>query len=174
MTTTALIVIDIQNDYFTGGLWPVHEMDRVAENAAKALEKARTEGQKVIFIRHEALSDEAPFFRPGTEGAEIHPSVAPRDGEPVVLKHRPNSFHETDLHQRLQDAGVTAVTLVGAMSQMCIDATARAARDLGYDVTVIADACGAREVSMGDTTISAPDVHAAFMGALQGAYAEVV
>lgn len=174
MSDKALIVVDIQNDYFDGGLWPLHEMDRVAENAAEVLTQARGAGDMIVHIRHEATSDSAPFFRPGTAGAEIHTTVSPLGDEPVVLKHRPNSFFETDLKARLDAAGITKVTIIGAMSQMCIDATARAARDFGYDVTVISRACGAREATFGDTTVSAPDVHAAFMAALSGTYATVV
>lgn len=172
--TNALILIDIQNDYFTGGLWPVEEMDKVAQSAAAILAQAREATDHVIHIRHEALSDTAPFFRPGTAGAELHPSVAPRSDETVFLKHRPNSFHETDLHNNLQDLGVTDLTIIGAMSQMCIDATVRAARDFGYNVTVIANACGAKSAQFGDVELTAPQVQAAFMSGLAQAYATVI
>ena len=170
----ALVLVDIQNDYFTGGLWPVEQMDKVADAAADVLAKFRVARDVVIHIRHEALSDTAPFFRPNTEGAEIHPVVAPIPQELVILKHRPNSFHETDLHAQLQKQDVTHVTIIGAMSQMCIDATARAARDLGYEVTVIADACGAKSTSFGDVILTAPQVQAAFMSGLKQAYATVI
>ena len=73
----ALILVDIQNDYFTDGLWPVENMDKVAKAAGDILAKTRANQDLVIHIRHEALSDAAPFFRPGTFGAEIHQSVAP-------------------------------------------------------------------------------------------------
>ncbi|WP_298858423.1 cysteine hydrolase family protein [uncultured Sulfitobacter sp.] len=171
---TALIIVDIQNDYFTGGLWPVEQMDDVANVAAEILAKSRAAQNVIIHIRHEALSETAPFFRPGTWGAEIHPTVAPIPQEQVILKHRPNSFHETNLHRQLQLQGVTHVKIIGAMSQMCIDATARAARDLGYDVTVVADACGAKSTSFGGVKLTAPQVQAAFMSGLKQAYATVI
>lgn len=171
---TALILVDIQNDYFTGGLWPVDEMEKVAIRAREVLDEARTKGDLIIHVHHEAASDTAPFFRPGTKGAEIHPDVAPAEGEITVLKHRPNSFHETDLQDHLQKAGITQITLIGAMTQMCIDATARAARDFGYDVTLIADACGARAQSFGDVDLSAAQVQAAFLGPLSMSYAKVI
>lgn len=170
----ALILIDIQNDYFDGGLWPVDDMKLVAENAGAVLAEARKRGDLVIHIRHEATTDKAPFFRPGTPGADIHPSVAPREDEAVLLKHRPNSFLATDLNKRLQDAGITDVTLVGAMTQMCIDATARAARDLGYKVTLVADACGAKAQSFAGIALSAAQVQSAFLGPLEMSYATVV
>ncbi|GLQ25249.1 cysteine hydrolase family protein [Sulfitobacter pacificus] len=170
----ALILVDIQNDYFTGGLWPVDEMAQVAEAARAVLETARAAGDLVIHVRHEAASSKAPFFRPGTAGAEIHPSVAPLPGEAIVLKHRPNSFHETDLHARLTEAGIAQLTIVGAMTQMCIDATTRAARDFGFDVTLVAAACGARAQSFGDVNLTAAQVQAAFLGPLEMSYATVL
>lgn len=90
------------------------------------------------------------------------------------MKHRPNSFQDTRLHAHLQTAGITDVTLIGAMTQMCIDATARAARDLGYAVTVVADACGAKTQHHGDVTVPASQVQAAFLGALGMSYATIV
>ena len=173
-TSNALILVDIQNDYFTGGLWPVEDMDRVATHAADVLHDARTAGEMVVHIYHEATNDSAPFFRPGTKGAQIHASVAPQEGEAVILKHRPNSFHGTDLHEQLQAAGVGHVTIIGAMTQMCIDATARAARDMGYDVTLVANACGAKALSFNGHHLKAADVQAAFLGPLAMSYAKVV
>ena len=172
--TRALILVDIQNDYFTGGRWPVDEMEAVAAQAAQILHRARSHGEHVIHIQHEARRKDAPFFRPGTPGMEIHSSVAPHPDEVVIIKHRPNSFHETDLQARLDAAGVTEITLVGAMTQMCIDATARAARDLGYHVTLVADACGAKAQRFGGTELSAKQVQAAFLGPLEMSYATIV
>lgn len=72
---SALILIDIQNDYFTGGLWPVEDMDRISATAQDILHSAQQAGRLVVHIRHEAASDTAPFFRPATKGAELHPCV---------------------------------------------------------------------------------------------------
>lgn len=174
MSRTALILVDIQNDYFDGGLWPVHQMEMVAEKAALLLEHARKEGMDVVHIHHEIPNENAPFFRPGSEGAKIHASVAPVEGEAVILKHRPNSFQGTDLNQELKDAGVTDVVICGAMSQMCIDATARAAADFGYKVTVVENACGAKEQVFNGRVIEAEQVHAAFMAPLAMSYGSVV
>lgn len=174
MSKTALVLVDIQNDYFDGGDWPVDKMDTVSANAARLLESARAKGDTVIHIRHEIPSDEAPFFRPGSEGAQIHASVAPAEGEPVILKHKANSFQDTSLRQDLDAAGVTDVVICGAMSQMCIDATSRAAADFGYAVTVVEDACGAKELAHGGVEVPAEQVHAAFMAPLAMSYAKVV
>lgn len=172
MTTTALILVDIQNDYFSEGRWPVAEMHRVAENAARLLDQARRAGDRVIHIRHESSSDQASFFRPGTFGAQIHAAVAPATGESVLIKHKPNSFRDTNLQELL--SGITKVVICGAMSQMCIDATARAAADLGYAVTVISDACGAKEQDFDGHHVTAAQVHAAIMAPLAMSYAQVM
>jgi len=174
MTKHALILVDIQNDYFEGGLWPVSKMAAVAANAARLLAAARAAGELVIHVRHQMPSEQAPFFRPGSDGAAINPAVAPQGGEAVITKARPNSFHGTDLLERLQGAGVEAVTICGAMSQMCIDATTRAAVDHGFAVTVVEDACGAKEAAFGGVTLSAEQVHAAFMAPLAMSYAKVM
>lgn len=174
MTKQALILVDIQNDYFDGGLWPVAQMDRVAGNTARLLDRARAAGDLVVHIRHEMASDQAPFFRPGSPGAVINAAVAPAAGEAVITKARPNSFQGTDLLDRLRGAGIEAVTICGAMSQMCIDATTRAAADFGFAVTVAEDACGAKEASFGGVSLSAEQVHAAFMAPLAMSYAKVV
>jgi len=174
MSKTALILVDIQNDYFTGGKWPVDGMARAADNAARVLTKARTDGTKVVHIRHEIPVQDAPFFEPGTSGADIHAAVAPIGDEPVITKFFPNSFRDTPLLQQLRDDNVTAVVIIGAMSQMCIQGTARAACDFGFDVQVVHDACAARAVTFEQVDVPAAQVHAAMMGALSGTYAEMV
>jgi len=174
MPKTALILVDIQNDYFDGGDWVLHQMDRVAANATRLLAKSRTDGTMVVHIRHENAPDGAPFLRSGTPGAEIHVSVAPQQGEPVLTKSRANSFYETGLLGLLREAEIETVTICGAMSQMCIDATTRAAADHGFQVTVAEDACGAKEMAFDGVAVSAEQVHAAFMAPLAMGYAKVV
>lgn len=174
MTQTALILIDIQNDYFPGGLWPVEGIERASHQAARLLDHARAKGMLVLHVRHEIPSADAPFFKPDSVGAQIHSNVAPTVDESVILKNNPNSFLGTDLKSRLDSASITNVILAGAMSQMCIDATTRAASDFGYVVTVVHDACAAKSVAFNGHTVAAHDVHATIMAALAGTYAQVV
>lgn len=174
MKPTALILIDIQNDYFAGGRMPLPNIDAAAANAARLLQAARVQKEVIYHVRHIAGSTEAPFFRPGTKGSEIHGSVLPIAGEPVMEKSRPNSFIGTDLETTLREAGIEHLILCGAMSQMCIDATARAAVDLGFTVTVVADACAATDVTFAGTTVPANMVHAAIMAPLAASYAKVI
>ena len=174
MPKRALVLIDIQNDYFPGGKWTLSGMEAAAGNAAQVLAAARTAGDLVVHVRHEFPSAEAPFFTPGSTGAEIHPQVRALAGEPVVLKHHVNSFRETDLKAILDRHAVEELVIVGAMSHMCVDAGTRAASDLGYRCVVVHDACATREQEFAGTVVPASEVHAAFMAALQFAYAKLV
>ncbi len=174
MKKTALLLVDIQNDYFEGGLWPVAGMDAAARNAAILLAAAREAGQPVIHIQHAMPSADAPFFKPGTEGEKINARVAPKGDEAVVVKTRPSSFVGTDLDRILTDAGIRDLVICGAMSQMCIDSTTRDAADRGYAVTVAEDACGAKDVMFKGETVAAAQVHKVVMGALAAGFATVV
>ena len=171
--TTALVLVDIQNDYFPSGSMALEGMDAAAGHAAGLLAAFRSGGMPVIHVRHLSVRPGATFFVPGTPGAELHASVRPAAGEPVVEKNFPNSFRGTDLLERLRAAGADSVVIAGAMSHMCIDATTRAAFDHGFKCTVAADACATRGLEFSGRTIPARDVHAAFMAALAVPYARV-
>ena len=174
MPKRALVLIDVQNDYFPGGKWPLIGIESAADNAAKLLAAARAAGDLVVHVRHEFPSADAPFFTPGSDGAKIHPKVRTLDDEPVVLKHHVNSFRETDLKAILERHGVEEVVICGAMSHMCVDAGARAASDLGYQCVVVHDACATRDQEFESQVVPAAEVHAAFMAALRFAYARLV
>jgi nicotinamidase-related amidase len=171
---TALILVDIQNDYFPGGRMALEGIDRASVNASRLLARFREEKRPVFHIRHLATQPGATFFLPDTPGSEIHPSVAPMVDEAVIVKHFPNSFRETSLLDQLKDGGTASVAVCGAMSHMCIDATVRAANDLGFQCRVAHDACATRALTFGRETASAAKVHAAFMAALSAAYAQVL
>ena len=174
MARQALIVVDIQNDYFPQGKWPLVGADAATDNAARLIAAFRETGDPVVHIRHEFTSDEAPFFTPGSEGAKLHPKVLNRADEPVVLKHFVNSFRETELKAVLDEHGITDLVVVGSMSHMCVDGITRAAADMGYAVTVVHDACASRDLEFNGLTVPAAHVHAAVMAALGFAYASVV
>lgn len=172
--TRALLIVDIQLDYFPGGAFPLVEPEAAAAAAADVLTAFRDSGEPVVHVFHVSTDPDAGFFRPGTAGLTFHPSVEPRDGEPVVEKHAPNSFVGTGLEGLLRERGVTELVIVGMMSSMCVDSTTRAASELGFDCTVVADACAAPDLTHGETTVPGRDVHAAFMAALDGSFATVV
>lgn len=172
--STALIIVDIQNDYFPSGKMELSNPEGAAANAAKVLEWFRKNQKENIFhVQHIASSPAMGFFLPETEGAEIHESVQPMEHESIIIKQFANSFLQTGLESQLKEKGITKLVVVGMMTHMCIDATVRAAVDLGYETTLIEDACATRELSYQDKVVSAEQVHYAFVGALQGMYAEV-
>lgn len=172
--TKALVIIDIQNDYFPGGKMELVGSLEAANNAAKVLEDFRAKALPVIHVRHESLKPTATFFLPGSEGAQIHPTVAPNPGEHVILKRYPNAFRDTDLQQWLVDKGITELTVVGMMTHMCIDTSVRAASDLGFTVNLISDACATRDLEFNGKLVAAADVQAAYLAAIDGSFASVV
>jgi len=174
MSKTALIIVDMQNDYFPGGKWTLEGVEAAAINAARVLADFRQRGLPIIHVRHEFPSSDAPFFVPGSEGANIHQSLQPADGEFQILKNEVNSFKGTELQALLQREDITSLVITGAMSHICIDAITRAASDLGYSNTLVHDACATLSVEFNGVHVPATQVHAAFMAALAFAYAEVV
>jgi nicotinamidase-related amidase len=170
---TALLLIDIQNDYFPGGKMELVEPLAAAKNAYELLQCFREHDLYHVHVQHVATKPGATFFLPGDQGADIHDSVAHFEGEPLVIKHHPNSFRETRLDEMLRAGGIERVIITGMMTHMCVDATARAAADLGYKIIVAEDACATRDLKYGDTVIAADHVHKAFLAALRS-YGEVM
>ncbi|MEC6748681.1 cysteine hydrolase family protein [Marinilactibacillus sp. XAAS-LB27] len=171
---TALIIVDIQNDYFQDGNMPLVNPDQALLNATKVLKWFRKNNKENIFhVQHIASDPSMGFFIPDTKGVEIHTSIQPEKGEEVVIKHFPNSFLNTTLQSKLKEKEITSVVVVGMMTHMCIDATVRAAVDLGYQATLIEDACATRDLSYAGREVTAESVHNAFVGALDGMYAGI-
>ena len=168
-----LILIDIQNDYFAGGANPLEGPDAAAANAARLLQAFRAAGRPVIHIRHLSTRPGATFFVPGSRGAEIHATVAPQAGEPVLDKHFPSSFRGTHLQADLERLGARQLLMAGMMTHMCVDSTVRAAFDLGYECQLAHDACATRALSFAGQSVSAQDVQAAYVAALASPFATV-
>jgi nicotinamidase-related amidase len=169
-----LLIIDIQRDYFPGGAFPLVEPEAAAEAARRALDTFRAGGEPVVHLQHIWDAPDAPFFRAGTDGIDIHPLVAPSEGETLITKDEPNGFLGTNLEDKLRAEGIDQLVVAGMMSSMCVDATVRAGADLGFGMTVIHDGCAAPNLEFGGTTVSGPSVHAAFMAALGSGYATLV
>jgi nicotinamidase-related amidase len=169
----ALIVIDIQNDYFPGGRMELEGSPEASAQAAKLLERFRARGLPLVHIQHVSNRPGASFFLPDSEGVNIHASVAPRAGETVLQKHFPNSFRGTRLLEHLRAEGADHLVIAGMMTRMCVDATTRAAFDLGFSCSLAHDACATRALAFGAQRVPAAQVHAAFVAALGGLYAKV-
>lgn len=169
----ALLIIDVQNDYFPGGRFELAGAVEALERTGAVLRRFREKGLPVIFVRHINTRPGASFFLPDTSGAEIHPDIAPRGDEPVVVKHAPNSFFQTNLLEVLQAGKVSGLVVCGMMTHMCIDTTVRAAKDYGIPVTLLYDACAAGDLEIRGRSISAQMVHDAYMAGLDGMFAEI-
>ncbi len=170
---TALLLIDIQNDYFPGGKMELVEPLAAAKKAYMLLQCFREHNGHHVHIQHVSLKPDATFFIPGERGTDIHDSVAHFEGEPLVQKHYPNSFRETNLLELLKGWGTERVVIAGMMTHMCVDATARAAADFGFKVLVVEDACATRDLKYGETLVPADHVHKAFLAALKS-YGQVM
>ncbi|WP_306601796.1 cysteine hydrolase family protein [Geothrix sp. 21YS21S-2] len=137
----ALLVIDVQNDYFPGGAYPLWNAEAALDNVVEAIAKATSEGIPVILIQHIAEGP-APFFNEGTPGVRIHPRIlAAAPQAPVVVKHHADAFHQTTLERTLRDLGVTELVVAGMMTQNCVTHTAISRAAEPYQVTVLGDCC---------------------------------
>jgi nicotinamidase-related amidase len=167
MLKTALLVIDIQNDYFPGGKYPLVNPLEAAQKAYMILQCFREQGGQHVHIQHISQEPDAEFLISGDRGTDIHDSAAHFEGEPIVYKHEPNSFLNTNLLELLRGWEIERLVITGMMTHMCVDATARAAYDFGFQVILAEDACATRDLRYGDTVIPAEYVHKAFLAALK-------
>lgn len=170
----ALILVDIQNDYFPGGRNPVVGAEAAANVAKQVLDKAREKHEPIIHVQHISVKPNAVFFLPDTVGAEIHALVAPLPDEIVVQKHHPSAFRETTLLDELRKRQVSRLFFCGMMTHMCIDTTVRAAADLGFQCVVVGAGTATKDLSYGNITVPAAHVQAAFLAALSGLFAKVI
>jgi nicotinamidase-related amidase len=137
----ALLVIDLQNDYFPRGKFPLWNTDVVLENIERAIARANAQGIPVIHIQHVAKGV-APFFNEGTPGADIHPRIlTATPNAPVVVKEFADSFEKTNLEETLAKLGVTDLLVCGMMTQNCVTHTAISKAAEKYNVTVVVDCC---------------------------------
>jgi nicotinamidase-related amidase len=169
----ALLIIDIQNDYFPGGAMELVGSPAAGAQAGKLLRAFRQKSLPVIHIQHVSTRPGATFFLPNTPGVQIHESVAPEAGETVFQKHFPNSFRETPLLEHLRKQQITQLVIAGMMTQMCVDSSTRAAADLGFQCVLAHDACATKAMTFGGQTVPAESVQAAFLASLNGLFAKV-
>lgn len=174
MMNTALLLIDIQNDYFPNGRMPLEKSTEACLKAQEVLQVYRAKHLPVIHIQHISTRPDAVHFLPCTKGVEFHPNVAPAKNESIIKKHYPNSFKDTGLLNHLIKHQVNHLIISGMMTHMCVEATVRAAYDLGFSCTVLSDACATKNLEFNNMLIPAQTVHHAFLAALQPMYADVI
>ena len=171
--TTALVLIDLQNDYFPGGTMELVGAEEAVLQAQVLLEAFRARALPVFHIQHLAKRAGATFFLPGTKGADIHAAVKPVAEEALITKHFPSGFRETTLLESLRGAGATRLVVAGMMTHMCVDTTVRAAADLGFECLLAHDGCATRALQFAGHQVDAPQVQLAYVAALNGAFANV-
>lgn len=169
----ALIIIDIQLDYFENGLCPLVNPDIASLNAKYILNSFREDNSEIIHIQHIAVRQGSTFFLPDTKGCAIHSDVEPVCPEKIIVKHYPNSFHETELLSYLKERNITDLVICGMMTHMCVDSTTRAAKDFGFNCMLIGDACATKNLVINGKSVSAAEVHDGFLAALNGFYSIV-
>jgi len=170
---TALIIIDIQNDYFENGTMTLVGSDKASENAKLLLDRFRADSLPIIHIQHIATRPTATFFLPNTKGAEIQDNVKPLGQEKVIVKHYPNSFRETELLDYLKGKNITDLVICGMMTHMCVDATARAAKDFGFNIVLIGDACATKDQEINGQIVKAEEIQKSFLAALNYFYTTI-
>jgi nicotinamidase-related amidase len=171
---TALVVIDIQQFYFEGGLVPLTGSVEAANQARRVLEAFRARKLRIFHVRHVPKSVALVEGEPADAQYRIRPEVQPAAGEKIVTKRYANSFRETDLLDSLRQKGIKTLVIVGMQTHMCVEAASRAATDLGFDVVVVHDACATRPLEFEGRTVPAEMVHAAALAAIKGTYGRVV
>ena len=169
----ALLVIDVQNEYFTGVL-PVTYPPGSLANITKAMDHAHAAGIPVAVIQHTSPDPGAPAFRRGSHGWELHYEIKKRHADVVIEKALPGSFTGTNLGEWLTANGIGTVTIAGYMTQMCCDTTARQAVHFGYAANFLSDATGTLAVANAAGSVSAEELHRAILVTQQMRFAKVM
>lgn len=172
LSSATLLVIDAQREYVDGKL-PLSGVDSALTEIAGLLARARKTGTPVIHIQHKGRPGGA--FGPDTPGYAIDAKAAPAAGEPLIQKGLPNAFAGTDLKAALEAAGRKELILAGFMTHMCVEATARAATDLGFKSTIVAAATATRDLPdpITGAAVPAAEVHRNALTALNDRFAVI-
>ncbi|MEU9147201.1 isochorismatase family protein [Streptomyces sp. NPDC048349] len=172
LADATLVLVDYQNTY-TRGVLELTGWQAALESAAALLARAREAGTKVIHVQHDG-GEGTPYDIRADIG-RIHPSVAPAEGETVVVKTAaPNAFVGTDLGEHLDAAGHKDVIVIGFMTHMCVGFTVEGAFLRGNQPTVVADACASRPLGTAVADLSAEQVHQAALATIADLYGVVV
>jgi len=137
----AVLVIDVQNEYFSGVL-PISYPSGSLENVLAVMDEAAQRGIAVVVVRHTEMGEDAPFFKKGTSEWELHPEIAQRPHDLLVDKTVPGSFTNTKLEEWLRSQDIDTVVITGYMTHMCCDTTARQAFHSDFKVEFLSDATG--------------------------------
>lgn len=158
----ALLVIDVQNEYFTGKL-PVTYPAKSFEKIQIAMDHAHAVHLPVVVIQHTNPAPEAATFKKGTDGWELHDEIKRRYADIVIEKTLPGSFTATSLDDWLKENNISTITIAGYMTQMCCDTTARQAFHRGYTVNFLSDATGTLAITNSAGSVTDEELHRAIL-----------
>ncbi|KPW32005.1 Isochorismatase hydrolase [Pseudomonas coronafaciens pv. atropurpurea] len=171
--TTALVVIDFQNEYFTGKL-PIPDGIQALDNARRLINFADQSGIPVFHVQHVAPKD-SPLFAEGSHEAQFHPLMQPRAQDQHVQKSTVSVFASTDLDSQLKARGIKTVILAGLMTHACVAGAARDATPLGYNVVVAADASATRAITRFDgNSVTSQQLHQAALTEIEDTFGDVL
>jgi len=171
----ALIVIDVQNEYFAGGNLPI-EFPPVQDslpNITRAMDAAHATGVPVVVVQHTAPTG-APVFDKATERWQLHPEVASRPADHRIEKGLASVFTNTGLAEWLAERGINTLSIVGYMTHNCDAATIYEAAHRGLEVEFLSDASGALPYSNAAGSASAEEIHRVFSVVFHSNFAAVV
>jgi nicotinamidase-related amidase len=168
----ALLVIDVQNEYFNGKL-PITYPENSFQNIIRAMDSANKTGIPIILIQHTNPGEDAVTFKKGTDECDIHDEISKRDHQIIIEKNLPGSFTGTELESCLRKNSVDTLVICGYMSQMCCDTTARQAMHLGFEVEFLSDATGTLDITNSAGEISAQELHKAILVTQNMKFSEV-
>ncbi len=166
----ALLVIDIQNDYFPDGNYPLWNTEATLSRIEKAIEAAVSKKIPVILVQHIADPKKgiSPFFNKGTDGAAIHPRILAAAPEAhVITKQFADSFLHTDLEKTLKELGVHELLICGMMTQNCVTHTAISKAAEKYSVTILPDCCTTVDEMIHAIALNAVSPRVAFVDSTQ-------
>ncbi len=169
---TALLIIDVQNFYFPNGSCELCQPTPTLYEVKKLLDYFRKQELPVYFIQH--IWDLKSYPEGLSEEEAIHKDISPLGGEKVFLKERPNSFSNKDLQPELEKNQIDKLVICGMMTHMCVDTTVRAAKDVGYDITIISDACATKALEWKGRMLPADVVQDVYMASLENVFAEIL
>lgn len=156
----ALLIIDVQNEYFAPhGQWVLPDGEKALPHIQALLIAARDAGISIVHINHEELDPDSPIFRAGSLAVDMHPVIDVRPGEKLVKKHFPGSFTQTPLEAYLHQNNIDTVIISGFMTQMCCDSTTRQADERGYTILFASDATAARDLTLNGQSVSHRTIH---------------
>lgn len=168
----ALLVIDVQNEYFTGALPITHPAGHL-QNILHAMDQSQGKLSTIV-VQHHFPDPKMPFFQKGSPGWELHAEVKQRPRDLLIEKTLPGSFTNTPLEEYLRQQGIDTVTIAGYMTHMCCDTTAREAVHRGFKVEFLNDATGTLPLSNSAGTVTAEELHRSILCAQQMLLSEVV